>query len=68
MTTVTIHERLLAEQVLIIGTAATGLLWLSVVGYLSNWWYGMAFFSGAILKVRVEAVLWLHSFFEGYSE
>ena len=52
LTTATIHEGFLEEQVLALGTAATGMLWLSVVGYLSNWWYGMAFFSGVILKVR----------------
>ena len=33
------------------GTAATGLLWASVVGYIARWWYGMAVFMGRTLRV-----------------
>jgi hypothetical protein len=34
-----------------LGTATTGLLWLSLVGYLSNWWYGASVFIGGLSKV-----------------
>ena len=37
-----------------IGTAATGLLWASVVGYLARWWYGMAVFMGRTLRVSLD--------------
>ena len=43
-----------SELIASLGTAATGLLWFSLIGYLSSWWYGMAVFMGRILRVRTE--------------
>lgn len=34
-----------------VGTAATGLLWASMIGYIARWWYGMAVFMGRTLRV-----------------
>ena len=40
------------ERMLAVGTAATGLLWLALIGYLATWWHGMAVFLGCFSKVR----------------
>ena len=40
-----------ADFILVAGTAATGTLWLSAIGFLSCWWYGAAIFSAAVQKV-----------------
>lgn len=50
-TSVLIHEGISDEHVLVVTTVATGMLWCSIVGFISNWWYGMAYFTGSILKV-----------------
>jgi ankyrin repeat protein len=39
------------EKLLALGTASTGLLWLSLLGYFTTWWYGMAVFSGVLARV-----------------
>ena len=59
-TSILIHEAYPDDQVLFVGTAATGLLWCSLVGFLANWWYEMAFFSGALLKVCLVGECWYH--------
>lgn len=40
------------ERLLGMGTATTVLLWLSLLGYLKNWFHGMAVFVGGLSKVR----------------
>lgn len=40
------------ERLLVLGTASTILLWLSLFGYLSHWWHGMAIFIGGFSEVR----------------
>jgi hypothetical protein len=37
-----------------LGTATTGMLWLSLFGYLSSWWYGASIFFGGLSKVRTD--------------
>ncbi|GKZ00732.1 hypothetical protein MPSEU_001025100 [Mayamaea pseudoterrestris] len=39
------------EQLLALGTATTGLLWLSLLSYLATWFCGMAVFTGALRKI-----------------
>jgi hypothetical protein len=39
------------EAVLTTGTVATGLLWLSTIGFFSSWWYGAALFSASVQRV-----------------
>jgi len=41
-----------SEQVLVIGTAATGMLWISAIGYIASWWYGASIFLAAVQRVR----------------
>ena len=57
MTAVMIQAELPDDAVLVVSTAATGMLWFAIVGFLSHWWYGMAFFSGLLVKVRREEQL-----------
>ena len=40
------------SQLYALGTAATGFLWISLMGYLSNWSYGVSVFFGGLSKVR----------------
>jgi hypothetical protein len=37
-----------------LGTATTGMLWLSLFGHLSTWWYGASIFFGGLSKVRTD--------------
>jgi len=65
LTTVLVQESFPDDYVFIVGTAATGLLWCSLVGYFANFWYGTAFFTGALMKVRLvssEVILLLPRF------
>jgi ankyrin repeat protein len=39
------------DVLLTLGTASTGLLWLTLIGYFARWWYGMAVLTGALSKV-----------------
>jgi ankyrin repeat protein len=39
------------ERLLTMGTASTGFLWLSLLGYLATWWYGMSVFWGALGRI-----------------
>jgi hypothetical protein len=39
------------EHITNLGSAATAMLWGSVVCYISSWWYGMATFMGTAAKV-----------------
>jgi hypothetical protein len=60
LTSVMIHEGFQDNSVFIVGTVATGLLWCTVIGFASDWWYGMSFFTGSIAKVSTwpsQAVL-----------
>jgi hypothetical protein len=45
------------EHVVQLGTAATGFLWLSVIGYFGQWWHGMAVFTGSASKL-VGLLFW----------
>lgn len=40
-----------------LGTVATGLLWMSVIGYIARWWYGMAIFVGGAARLG-RMLLW----------
>ena len=40
------------QELLSLGTATTALLWLSLLGYLSTWSYGVSIFTGCLSKVR----------------
>jgi ankyrin repeat protein len=51
------------EVILATATAATGMLYLSVVGYLGNWWYGASVFLAYVEKVCNECVLFWVNFF-----
>ena len=44
------------ERLLGLGTASTCLLWVSLIGYLSNWWHGMAVFTGGFTKIANRMV------------
>jgi ankyrin repeat protein len=37
-----------------LGSATTGMLWLSLFGYLSTWWYGASIFFGGLSMVRKD--------------
>jgi ankyrin repeat protein len=50
-----------------VGTAATGLLWASVIGYFARWWYGMAVFMGRTLRVRFDSSGVLCGLIDAYS-
>ena len=39
------------DIVAILGTTATGLLWMSIIGYIARWWYGMAVFVGGVASL-----------------
>jgi len=56
-TSILIHEAVSDDIVFFGGTAATGLLWCSLIGFLSNWWYEMAFFTGSLFKVA-RMIFW----------
>jgi ankyrin repeat protein len=45
------------DQLLTLGTVSTGLLWLTLIGYLARWWYGMAILTGALSKVSEPNML-----------
>jgi ankyrin repeat protein len=45
------------DLIIQLGTATTGLLWLSVLGYLVHWWHGMAVFMGGATKL-VGLLVW----------
>ena len=40
-----------------LGTVATGVLWMSVIGYIARWWYGMAIFVGGAARMG-RMLLW----------
>jgi hypothetical protein len=50
-TSVVLYGRWDVDELLALGTASTGLLWLSLIGYFASWWYGMAVLTGALSKV-----------------
>jgi hypothetical protein len=52
VTSIVLYGSTSDERLLILGTASTILLWLSLIGYLSSWCYSMAIFTGGFLKVR----------------
>jgi len=39
------------ELTMILGCASTGLLWISLLYYLSTWWYSMSIFMGAMQSI-----------------
>ena len=41
-------------RLLSLSTVTTGLLWLSFLGYLSTWWYGVSLFLGGLYKVSMN--------------
>lgn len=43
------------NHVFAIGTAATGLLWLNLLGYLTTWSHGVSLFVGGLAKVSNDA-------------
>lgn len=47
----TFMESDMSDTAATLGTAATGLLWMSVVGYLARWWHGMAVFVGGAARL-----------------
>jgi hypothetical protein len=51
VTSIVLYGNASDERLLLLGTATTILLWFSLVGYLSSWWYNMAIFTGGFLKV-----------------
>lgn len=57
VTSVCLYGTTSDERLLVLGTSSTILLWLSLIGYLSNWWYGMAIFTGGLSKVRARSCL-----------
>ena len=51
-TTLMANHLSVSDKVLLTtGTAATGMLWLSLIGFASTWWYGAAVFLACIQKV-----------------
>ena len=50
-TSVVLYGNVSEERVFGMATASTCLLWLALLGYLSNWWYGMSIFVGGFLRV-----------------
>jgi hypothetical protein len=56
VTSVFLYSTTSDERLLVLGTASTILLWLSLIGYLSSWWYGMAIFTGGFSKVSSHSL------------
>jgi hypothetical protein len=54
-TSVLIHEGFTDYYVFIVGTVATGLLWGALVGFVSDWCYGVSFFTGSVSKVSASS-------------
>lgn len=52
VTSIVLYSSTDIDQLLVLGTVSTGLLWLTLVGYLARWWYGMSILTGALSKVR----------------
>lgn len=57
VTSVTLYGDAPEDRVLTMATASTFLLWLALLGYSVNWWYGMAVFVGGVTQVRVDDYL-----------
>ncbi|CAB9517374.1 expressed unknown protein [Seminavis robusta] len=57
LTSALIHEGFPDEVIFILGTVSTGLLWCSVIGFLADWWYGMAFLVGGMARIA-SALVW----------
>lgn len=56
VTSVVLYGPTKEERLLVLGTASTCLLWLSLIGYLSNWWHGMAVFTGGFSRIAYHIV------------
>jgi hypothetical protein len=56
VTSVVLYGPTNEERLLVLGTASTCLLWLSLIGYLSNWWHGMAVFTGGFSKIAYHMI------------
>eukprot|EP00553_Chaetoceros_curvisetus_P014195 CAMPEP_0204637688 /NCGR_PEP_ID=MMETSP0717-20131115/37318_1 /ASSEMBLY_ACC=CAM_ASM_000666 /TAXON_ID=230516 /ORGANISM="Chaetoceros curvisetus" /LENGTH=356 /DNA_ID=CAMNT_0051657177 /DNA_START=234 /DNA_END=1304 /DNA_ORIENTATION=+ len=44
-------EKALNDTLLSMGTVTLGLLWISIIGYFSRWWYGIGSFTSSVAKM-----------------
>lgn len=54
------------ERLFSLGTIATGMLWLGLLGYLATWWHGVAVFTGGLSKIS-SSLVWPFLIFSGLS-